>query len=211
LDFSSFKCKWISKEQLRGLADQIRRKYWPAGMFPVDTTKIIEIKLKLEIEPIFDLLSAYDIDAYLKSDLSGIVVDHNCYMEDKFTNRLRFSMAHELGHYFLHKEIYSSLPIKSPEDWKEFIINVPESEYEAFEFQANEFAGRFLVSYDHLKLKVSESLEIIRQFDLIAYLQQDPDAVLARVSPFLRKDFGVSEQVIAIRVRRENLWPPEIQ
>jgi Zn-dependent peptidase ImmA (M78 family) len=149
------------------------------------------------------------MDAYLKTDLSGIVVDQDCYMQDRFANRLRFSLAHELGHYFLHRDIYKSLSLDTPEEWKEFILNVAEDEYENFEWQANEFAGRFLVPYDHLKLKVRESLEIIRQLDLIKYLQQDPDAVLSRVSPFLRKPFGVSEQVIAIRVRRENLWPPE--
>jgi Zn-dependent peptidase ImmA (M78 family) len=130
-------------------------------------------------------------------------------MQDKFANRLRFSLAHELGHYFLHKDVYSSLTLESIEDWKDFILNVPEAEYENFEWQANEFAGRFLVPYDKLKLKVEESLEIIRRSDLLEYLQQDPDAVLSRVSPFLRRTFGVSEQVIVLRVKREGLWPPE--
>jgi Zn-dependent peptidase ImmA (M78 family) len=209
LDYSSFKCKWIDKNQLRKLADQIREEYWPEDISPIDTTKIIEIRLKLEVEPRFDLLSTLDMDAYLKTDLSGIVVDHDCYMQDKFANRLRFSLAHELGHYFLHKEVYSGLPLVSVEDWKDFILNVPEAEYGNFEWQANEFAGRFLVPYDKLKSKVEESLEMIKKSNLIEYLQQDPDAVLSRVSPFLRKTFGVSEQVIVFRVKRENLWPPE--
>ena len=211
MDYSGFKCKWIDKNKLRKLADQIRQEYWPEDILPIDTTKIIELRLKLEVEPRFDLLSALDMDAYLKTNLRGIVVDHDCYMQDKFANRLRFSLAHELGHYFLHKDVYSSLPLLSIEDWKDFILNVPEAEYGNFEWQANEFAGRFLVPYDQLNLKVAESLELMRQWDLMEYLQQDPDAVLSRVSPFLRKTFGVSEQVIALRVRRENLWPPEIR
>jgi Zn-dependent peptidase ImmA (M78 family) len=209
LDYSGFKCKWIDKNKLRKLADQIRQEYWPEDILPIDTTKIIELRLKLEVEPRFDLLSALDMDAYLKTNLRGIVVDHDCYMQDKFANRLRFSLAHELGHYFLHKDVYSSLPLLSIEDWKDFILNVPEAEYGNFEWQANEFAGRFLVPYDKLKFKVEKSLEMIRNSGLIEYLHQDPDAVLSRVSPFLRKTFGVSEQVIDIRVKREDLWPPE--
>lgn len=209
MDYSGFKCKWIDKNQLRKLADQIRQEYWPEDILPIDTTKIIELRLKLEVEPRFDLLSPLDMDAYLKTDLSGIVVDHNCYMQDKFANRLRFSLAHELGHYFLHKDVYSGLPLVSIEDWKDFILNVPEAEYGNFEWQANEFAGRFLVPYDKLKLKVEESLKMIRQSGLIEYLHQDPDAVLSRVSAFLRRTFGVSEQVIVLRVKREDLWPPE--
>jgi Zn-dependent peptidase ImmA (M78 family) len=111
--------------------------------------------------------------------------------------------------FFLHKDVYSGLPLLSIEDWKDFILNVPEAEYGNFEWQANEFAGRFLVPYDKLKFKVDESLEMIINSGLIEYLHQDPDAVLSRVSPFLRKTFGVSEQVINIRVKREDLWPPE--
>jgi hypothetical protein len=207
LDYSAFKCKWIDQNQLRELADQKRQKYWPEGILPVDTTKIIELRLRLEVEPMFDLLSTLDVDAYLKTDLSGIVVDHECYMNDKFINRLRFSMAHELAHYFLHREIYSSLSLSSPEDWKEFIQNVPETEYEAFEYQANEFAGRFLVPYEKLKSAIMDSIEMLKRSG-IEYLLSDSDMVLSRISPFLRRIFGVSEQVIEIRVRREKLWPP---
>ena len=207
MDYSAFKCKWIDQNQLRELADQKRQKYWPEGIHPVDTTKIIELRLRLEVEPMFDLLSTLDVDAYLKTDLSGIVVDHECYMNDKFLNRLRFSMAHELAHYFLHREIYSSLSLSSPEDWKEFIQNVPESEYEAFEYQANEFAGRFLVPYEKLKSAIMDSIEMLKRSG-IEYLLSDSDMVLSRISPFLRRIFGVSEQVIEIRVRREKLWPP---
>lgn len=207
MDYSAFQCKWIGQNQLRELADQKRQKYWPEGILPVDTTKIIELRLRLEVEPMFNLLSELDVDAYLKTDLSGIVVDHECYMNDKFLNRLRFSMAHELGHYFLHREIYSVLSLSSLEDWKEFIQNVPETEYEAFEYQANEFAGRFLVPHEKLKSAIMDSIEMIRRSG-IEHMLSDSDMVLSRISPFLRRIFGVSEQVIEIRVRREKLWPP---
>lgn len=210
MDYSNFRCKWIDKDKLRKLADQSRKEYWPEDILPIDIVTIVELRLKIDVEPLPGLLSTLDMDAFLRTNLSGIVVDNDCYMLDKFANRLRFSLAHELGHYFLHKDVYSNLGLLSIEDWKDFILNVPEAEYENFEWQANEFAGRFLVPYDKLKSVVEQSLEMIRKSDLIEYLQQDPDAVLSRVSPFLRKTFGVSEQVIVLRVKREDLWPPEI-
>lgn len=110
MDFSNFKCKWIDKEQLRELAEQLRQEYWPEGILPIDTAKIVELRLRFDVEPVPGLLSALDMDAYLKTDLSGIVVDHDCYMQDRFANRLRFSLAHELGHYFLHRDVYANLP-----------------------------------------------------------------------------------------------------
>ncbi len=90
------------------------------------------------------------------------------------------------------------------------MTNVSEAEYKDFEWQANEFAGRFLVPYDFLATKVEEAIKIIKQNKLVEYLKQEPDAVLSRVAPFLRKPFGVSEIVIKTRVQNEELWPPQI-
>lgn len=209
MDYNDFKCKWIDKEDLWQFADDIRATYWPEDTVPVDTEKIVELRLKLNVEPRHGVLSLIDMDAWLRTDLSGIVVDHDCYMKSKFANRMRFSFAHELGHYFLHRDMYSKLPFSTPEEWIDFMINAPENEYESFEWQANEFAGRFLVPRKILETKIEEVCKIIKDKNLISYLAKDPDAVLSRVSPRLREIFGVSEEVIQRRVQRENLWPPK--
>ena len=207
-----FKCKWIDKKKIWNIAEEIRAKYWPEGNLPVNMEEIIEIRLGLNIEPNHGLFRLIDMDAYLKMDLSGIVIDNDCYMNEKFSNRLRFSLAHELGHYFLHRGIYSKLTFNSSEEWKDFVINSPENEYANFEWQANEFAGRFLVPLDVLKAKIAEVSESLKKIKNIkSYLAEDPDAVLSSVSPYIRKPFGVSEEVIERRVKREEkLWPPDL-
>jgi len=210
LPYKKFKCKWIYRKDLHRFADEIRSKYWPKNLLPIDMEKIIELRLGLDIEPMIGLFSMIDTEAWLKINLTGIVVDNDRYMNDKFINRLRFSLAHELGHYLLHKDIYSNLPFNSLEKWKDFMTNVSEAEYKDFEWQADEFAGRFLVPYDLLAAKVHEATEIIKQQNLVEYLREEPDAVLSRVAPFLKKAFVVSEQVIKIRVQNEGLWPPKI-
>jgi hypothetical protein len=103
LDYGEFRCKWIEPRDLWNIADESRNKYWPESILPVNTEEIVEFRLRLDIEPIKFLLSKIDIDAYLRRDLSGIVVDYDCYMEDRFANRMRFSFAHELGHFFCTK------------------------------------------------------------------------------------------------------------
>jgi hypothetical protein len=208
--YSEFKCKWIEPASLWNIADEARIKYWPEATLPIDAEGIVEFRLRLDIEPIKNLLSAIDIDAYLKRDLSGIVVDYDCYMNDKFANRMRFSFAHELGHFFLHKELYLKFGISSPEDWKDFILNVPENEYRNFEWQANEFAGRLLVPYPVLESEVKKTSKVLKKNNLLTFLEMDSDAVLSRISPTLCKPFGVSTEVIERRVKRERLWPPKI-
>ena len=95
--------------------------------------------------------------------------------------------------------------IDSPEDWKDFILNVPESEYRNFEWQANEFAGRFLVPYPELEAETEKVSKILNENHLIPFLKKDPDAVLSRISTTLCKPFGVSTEVIERRVKREGL------
>ncbi len=209
MDYSEFSCRWIDKKEIWKLADDVRQKYWSEASLPVNTEKIVEFRLKLNIEPKHNLFTEIDMDAYLKRDLKGIVVDYDFYLNEKFSNRMRFSFAHELGHFFLHKYIFSSFDFESPEEWRDFILNVPEKEYSGFEWQANEFAGRLLVPYPELTTEFDKVLKIIEEIKLSQYLENDPDAVLSRISPTLCKPFGVSTLVIETRVRREGLWPPK--
>ena len=207
-----FKCQWIDKEELWERADKFRSEYWPEQSLPVDIEQIVEFSLKLDIVPMHNLQSDNDMEACLKMDLSGIVVDYDRYMNTKYANRMRFSFAHEIGHFILHKHIYNNYKrqIITPEEWKNFIVDMSDTEYRDFEWQANEFAGRLLVPSDKLGAAIGEAYGALKaDKKLIAYLNKDPDAVLSRVSPQLCRIFGVSESVIERRVEREKLWPPK--
>jgi IrrE N-terminal-like domain len=209
LEPDDFKCRWIEKEELWKITKNFRQTYWPEKDLPVNTEMIVEFRLRLDIDPKHGLFSANDMDAYLRSDLSGIVVDHDFYMNEKYANRMRFSFAHELGHFVLHQEIISAIRFESVEEWKRFILGVPERDYGYFEWQANEFAGRLLVPRDELKKEIEKAHKVVRESsDLIRYLEREPEAVLSRVSPMLCKPFGVSTDVIETRARREGVWPP---
>ncbi|MDI6687091.1 MAG: ImmA/IrrE family metallo-endopeptidase [Desulfobacterales bacterium] len=210
-DYSKFKCPYLEKREIWQIAENFRAKFWPESTLPVDIESIIEKRLKLNIEPEHDLLSDCDIDAYLQIDLTGIVVDNTRYMDERFGNRLRFSFAHELGHLFLHKEIYKTFAIKEPSDWKEFMLNISEREYNFFEYQANEFAGRVLVPRDRLLSELEICLNKIQKIGMLDYLASDPGIVLSSISTALCKPFGISDQVIERRVEREEIWPPKIE
>ena len=168
-DYSKFKCPWISKKEIWELAEDFRSEFWPANTLPVDIETIIERRLRLNIEPEHNLLTDQDIDAYLRSDLTGIVVDHDCFMDERFSNRLRFSYSHELAHLQLHKEMYAQLSISDLEDWRNFMSNVPDREYGYFEYQANEFAGRVLVPRDILKHELEDCLRQIEEHGLLRF------------------------------------------
>jgi len=174
---SNFKCRYIKKSEIWAIAEKFRNEFWSENTIPVDIENIVENRLKLNIEPDHNLLNKYDSDAYLRVDLTGIVVDYVRYMDDRFTNRLRFSFAHELGHLFLHKNIYSEFGIIDSKTWKNFMRDIPEREYKFFEGQANEFAGRVLVPRDSLINELEKCLTQIKEHGLLDLLS-DPDSVL---------------------------------
>jgi hypothetical protein len=206
--YSNIECKWIPKEDLWQTVRSFREKYWSENTLPVNMEKIVEQGLRLSIEPIHSLLDDLDVDAFLKLDLSGIVVDHDCFMQERFQNRIRFSFAHEVGHFVLHKDIYEKIPFTDSEEWKYSVLKMADKEYRNFEWQANESAGRLLVPHERLVVEVKKIYKIMEDSGIQKYLSDDPGAVLSRVSPVLCKPFGVSENVIERRVEREGLWPP---
>ena len=206
---AEFRCKWLRVEDIWDCAEDVRTRYWSAKL-PVDVEAIVEFKLKLDIDPENNLMQKTDMEAYLRSDLRGVVVDHDHYMNEKFANRMRFSFAHELGHFFLHKDFYAMIVFESAEEWKEILLSLPDTEYRYFEYQANEFAGRLLVPREDLVHEIENALKLLELNSMLEYLKADPNAVLSRISTQLSRPFGVSIDVIERRVDREKLWPPDV-
>jgi hypothetical protein len=57
LEYAEIVCRWIDKQELWKIADNVRDQYWEEGILPVDVEKIVEFKIKLTIEPIHNLFS----------------------------------------------------------------------------------------------------------------------------------------------------------
>lgn len=134
---------FVGDEEIKRKADNLRKKLW-GNKIPVDVEKIIEIKLKIKIIPIPGLFKLCSVDSQISSDFASILVDQSSYLNNE-TNRIYFSLAHELGHYVLHKDLFISLKIKSIDDVFAFVKNIPEKQYSFLETQANKFASHFLL------------------------------------------------------------------
>jgi len=87
---------------------------------PIDVFTFFEVDLRLDAIPFDDLTAKYRVEAALRADFSGIYLDAEQYalMErgpDWKLSRLRFTVAHELAHFFLHRDLpqpahFASLP-----------------------------------------------------------------------------------------------------
>jgi Zn-dependent peptidase ImmA (M78 family) len=199
----------IKFDDIRKLADKVRKDYnVPPDLLPVTVEKIIEFKLKLDIIPKFGLKSEHDIEAFLSNDLKSIFVDSTCLMDDRYQKRLRFTLAHELGHYFLHQDIYKSLVFNGFDDWVSF-INTNDDNVDWFEKQAHEFAGRLLVPREVLLSKISSLKSQIEEFvkkKSNNVDDMDKNVMVTGISKKICDDFGVSHEVIKARISRERIF-----
>lgn len=177
MDYSHFNAPYIGINQIREVATQTRDKYWGSEI-PVDIEKVL-MKLNIKVIPMPDLKKLAGIDSFITSDWKSIYVDNEAYLDDHKYKRVRFSMAHELGHFLLHKTIYEALKIDSLKDYYSFCLNAPAPQYGYLETQANNFAGCFLVpqlilreSKDKLLSKLKKQLAVhgLEDFDLTEYI-----------------------------------------
>ncbi len=207
-DYNFFRCNFIPQKKLWAIVEDFRKKYWRNSSIPVYIENIIEAKLFLNIEPSRSIAHFSFIDAYLKSDRSAIVVNYDKYMDElnRYENRLRFSFAHEVGHFILHKYVHNKFDISTPKEYHDFITKAPQKEYRSFEWQANEFAGRLLVPLENLLEEVRIILTKLKRKNLYYLWAESPGMVVERCALNLGKIFGVSEDVIIRRIYEEKIY-----
>lgn len=191
----SLKPAYIPSTQIKQAADQVRNAY-AKGIFPVPIEIIIERDCGLDIWPEPGLRSIIRSDAYLATNFQTIYVDNNIYMNDRYLRRNRFSLAHELGHFVLHKSLYSKFSFTKTKDYLEFIESFEPWAWDQVETQANIFAGNILMPEEVVieKAKVfREELERKGSSDHDEYRKRY--RVIQRLTDF----FEVSEESMKFR------------
>ncbi len=162
----SLTAPFMEQQEIWRQADDFRNRVWPSNEIPIGVLEMVEFEIDLEIRPISRLKEDNDIDALLLGNWNTIVVDQVQYMDERYANRLRFSLAHELGHYVLHRTVFQQMPRGSVQEWIEFMRDIPEKEYSFLEYHANEFAGRFLVPPEALRRELDATIVLAEQNEM---------------------------------------------
>jgi Zn-dependent peptidase ImmA (M78 family) len=195
---------WQAADEFRESAE-LRGHHFP----PIDVIYIAEVILKLDVIPLENLFAAQRIDAALLPDLSGFYIDEDAYMSWErgvrwIEQRLRFSFAHELGHFVLHGKEIEERQFESVEEFKGWAA-MP-SEYGSAEYQANEFAGRFLVPREILLSEYDQACKNLASAEPgWREIEGAREFIAKKIAP----RFGVNHQVIETRFDHEGIWPAE--
>ncbi len=201
MNLERFKAPYITPEDSWKKADRIRSRYWPGNTLPIDVEEILW-GVGLRLDPVASIKSAGDIDAWLTGDLTRIVVDLEEYMDDRMQNRMRFSIAHELGHFILHQNLYQKYSFESIKDWINFLQAIPHEQYIYLEQHAYEFAGRLLVPPDRLKKELATAIKKAEKAGFTAW-EKSGNAAIEYIASSICPVFGVSSLVVEKRIIRE--------
>lgn len=196
MDYKSFKVPYLSRLEIKRQADLFRQRFWNDSI-PIDIEKIIDVRLKIDIVPVPELQKFCDVDALIASNHRLIWVDKSKYIDERFQNRLRFSLAHEIGHFVLHKEVYKSLNIKIINDLYKSIEGIPQIQYGFLESQANNFANYLLVPREILKTEKDKAFKIINKLISVPLEKIDTKTLNSYLAIPISKKFSVSEEVIS--------------
>ncbi len=206
-DLSGFNAPHIKWDKIRDEADKFRETH-SEGKIPVDIEDIIEFKLGIDLQPKSNLYSHCNTDAFLCADCEVIYIDNEDFVNPNKEVYIRFSLAHEIGHFILHKDIVPIIRANNIEEWKQIFRTIPEEQYKWIEQQAYEFAGRLLVPRDRLIQELQlQSKRIAMVYDVSPDIPDE--AVINQVSATICRVFNVSDEVVARRIRAEKIWPPQ--
>lgn len=141
----------ISKENLISRANSFLKKYNPHKNIPVDIERITEFELGLRIFPIPRLSIETGIRSYTNYSLDTIYIDETEYYDNKYSARV--TIAHEVAHTILHKDIFGKRNFSSPEEYIHYqnMLSKDEKGFSILEKQAFTFTPYILLPQKEFK------------------------------------------------------------
>lgn len=176
----------------------------PERDFPLDVEEIVECDLGMEIRLVAGLLEGLDSPAQIGpgGGCPVITVDADQYRQQ--TPFYRYSVAHEIGHYVLHRDWLEKVwqLITSVETWKQVILGRSEDDYRWIEAQAEEFASFLLAPETIFEPFLAKQTGLL--VDVRSTLS--PEDVLPYLANPVGTFFGMSNAAAQARIRKSKTW-----
>ena len=196
-----FQISFILPSEIEEVAQEARHRFCLSEV-RVDVEFVLDVKLGMDLIPVPGLQNRIYGDAFTARDWSAIYYDPH-----PAQTRIRYSFAHELGHFLMHRQAIDGLPpTQSVDEWSELYTSLQSDAVARAETQANMFASAFLMPSDNLINRLAyalEQVEPLRQEAAQAGVQRNAyiDYVVDRIAAILAPDFDVSIEAMTWRIR----------
>ncbi len=196
---------WKIAEELRDTYETLR-----VEKLPLDLISFVELDLRLDLIPYDGLKKDFGADAAILADFSGLYIDGDIFdridvIRGPQLNRLRFSIAHELGHLFLHRQSFEAASITSADHLLDWLNEHHGRKYD-YEREANEFAGRLVVPVSVLKDYFDRMVPAMdAKYGRHSWVTNAE--IRSSAAELIAPRFGVHPIAIETRFDREGIWP----
>ncbi len=196
-----FQVPYLDYTQIVTKTQEFLKRHHPSGEIPIPIEEIVEFGLGINIVPLPGLHQTFEIDGFTSSDLKEISVDLAVF--ETRPKRFRFTLAHEVGHLVMHRELFQTRQFSTVSEWKNFIQDFPLKEWGYLETQANNFAGALLVPSDPLRIEYAKTRRRVEGMGVS--FDELTDVAWDFVCQGLGDVFDVSKDVVRIRLEKEKL------
>jgi len=192
---------YLTYEDVRCRARKFLGEFNPDGDLPIDIERIADVKMGLNIVPFPNLWRDWQLSGFLLRDRSEIWVDE--YQADQFPQKYRFTLAHELGHYFLHDNFLEQVPYASLEEYIAWRMSIRADDIGWMETHANWFAGLVLVPGDALERVCRDT--VAKYTEMFREMGEIPSDVWAFLSNEISDFFEVNPLVVERSIDKEGI------
>jgi Zn-dependent peptidase ImmA (M78 family) len=196
----------FTRTKIWDITEKFREDYIHNEDIPVNIENVMQSAMGIQIIPVENLQLACSIEGFISLDFKYIYVDKYHYSTDIYYKRIRFTIAHEIGHKVLHRNIIDKIKFQTLNEWIAFRMNLAEDSLGWFEWQAYEFAGRLLVPINKLvdNFRTARN-EILKRNTSWKTPAIDDAEIFTLVSPIIANKFDVSMDVIERRLNKEEI------
>lgn len=193
----------LSDDDIRQKAENFLNKYNSVGNIPVPIEAIVEINLEINTIAISGLQNILPIDGFITNDFKSIYVDEDMYKKNN--SRYVFTLAHEIGHMFLHQNLYNSLVITSMEEYLDYLQKMSSNQYNLIEYQADIFAGFILVPPAQLEVRFNKARAKLKKEKYDVTDLYNKEMALKAIARSFQDKFIVSDGTIKNRLTQDEL------
>lgn len=186
--------KYLSEKEILKKATSFLDKYNSKMEIPVPLEKIAEKDLDINFLTVPNLKNLIECDGYVSDNFKTITFDDDIFNSCEV--RAHFTLAHELGHYFLHQDLYNSYQIKDIDSFMKFQKSIGDKGWRSLEIQANIFAGFILFPYKPLKSLIEKILKRCGGLDKFTILD------LQKLISEMQETFEASERACVIQLKK---------
>lgn len=189
--------------ELQKIGDEILEKVNRDNpYYEVNIDYIVEVHYDIRIEAA-PLKWEFGIEGYPCLGGHKIFIDSTLINDDRQERRYRFTLAEELAHIILHRDMWKG--INTAEEWVEAWTKLPEDIYNKLDNNAKELAGIILLprySFINRAIEIRDGLYKTFGYAPGKLTDEQKNEIREAVIRVLMDDFNINSQPCEIRLER---------